>query len=299
MIASILAVWKAGGAYLPVDPEQPADRIAFVLADSGAAVVLDDRTGVVTPGPGGPVRITPDHPRPTARLAPPAPARAATRPDSLAYVIYTSGSTGQPKGVGVTHGSLVNYTSSVPGRVGWGGPGERYALLQAQVTDLGNTVVFTSLTTGGCLHILDADAVTDPQRVARHLAEERIDHLKAVPSHLAALAAGTSLKEVLPAGSLMLGGEAASPAWLGELLEAAGERPVFNHYGPTETTIGVATGRLLPGPATAGRSRSAGRSRTPGSMCWTSGSRRSRWACPASSMSPVPGSPGATWAARG
>ena len=252
MIASILAVWKAGGAYLPVDPEQPADRIALVLADSGAAVVLGDRARAASPERGGPVWIAPDDPRPAAGPAQPVPPRVATRQDGLAYVIYTSGSTGRPKGVAVTHRSLVNYTSSVPGRVGWGRQGERYALLQAQVTDLGNTVVFTSLTTGGCLHILDTDAVTDPRRVARYLAEQRIDHLKAVPSHLAALAAGTSLKEVLPTGSLLLGGEAASPAWLGELLDAAGELPVFNHYGPTETTIGVATGRLLPGAAAAG-----------------------------------------------
>ncbi|TDT97557.1 amino acid adenylation domain-containing protein [Streptomyces sp. 846.5] len=248
MIASILAVWKAGGAYLPVDPEQPPDRIAFVLSDSGAVLVLGDRAGV--PDRDGPPWLSPDDPRPQPGAA--ARSRVAAQPDGLAYVIYTSGSTGRPKGVAVTHRSLANYTSSVPGRVGWGRAGDRYALLQAQVTDLGNTVVFTSLTTGGCLHVLEADAVTDPQRVARYLARERIDHLKAVPSHLAALAAGTSPAQVLPDGSLLLGGEAAAPAWLAELLEAAGDRPVFNHYGPTETTIGVATGRLLPGGAAAG-----------------------------------------------
>ncbi|MEV8548179.1 non-ribosomal peptide synthetase, partial [Streptomyces sp. NPDC051572] len=109
-------------------------------------------------------------------------------------------------------------------------------------TDLGNTVVFASLTTGGELHLLPEEAVTDPVAVASYLAEHRIDCLKAVPSHLAALGAAN----VLPARSLVLGGEAASPGLVGELLASAGERGVFNHYGPTETTIGVATTRLTP-----------------------------------------------------
>src|SRR3954471_3166669 len=103
-------------------------------------------------------------------------------PGNTAYVIYTSGSTGQPKGVAVTHGSLANYVSSVPGRLGFGDG--RYALLQAQGTDLGNTTVFASLVLGGELHILDADAVTDPIAVANYLADHEIDYVKGVPSHL-------------------------------------------------------------------------------------------------------------------
>ncbi|MEV8548135.1 amino acid adenylation domain-containing protein [Streptomyces sp. NPDC051572] len=167
-------------------------------------------------------------------------------PGQLAYVIYTSGSTGRPKGVAVTHGSLANYVGSVPARVGFGGVGGRYAVLQGQATDLGNTVVFASLTTGGELHLLPEEAVTDPVAVATYLAEHRIDCLKAVPSHLAVLSAAGGAASVLPARSLVLGGEAASPGLVGELLAAADECEVFNHYGPTETTIGVATTRLTP-----------------------------------------------------
>ena len=159
----------------------------------------------------------------------------------LAYVIYTSGSTGRPKGVAVTHGSLVNYVSSVPRVWGWVGVGGRYALLQAQVTDLGNTVVFASLVTGGELHILDEGAASDPVAVAGYLVAHGIDYVKVVPSHLAALGAVGGLGSVLPAKSLVLGGEAASPELVGELLAVAGGCGVFNHYGPTETTIGVAT----------------------------------------------------------
>src|SRR5205823_2540100 len=77
-----------------------------------------------------------------------------------AYVIYTSGSTGRPKGVAVSHGALANYLNTVPATIGLGTTGDRYALLQGQVTDLGNTTLFTALTTGGELHILPEDAVT-------------------------------------------------------------------------------------------------------------------------------------------
>ncbi|MET7338952.1 non-ribosomal peptide synthetase, partial [Nonomuraea sp. NPDC005650] len=155
----------------------------------------------------------------------------------------TSGSTGRPKGVVVTQAGLANYVASVPGRLGMAGG--RYALVQGQATDLGNTVVFASLTSGGQLHILSEAAATDPAA----LSGLRVDFLKVVPSHLAALGAAGGLEPVLPDRSLVLGGEAAAPGWIEHLLEAAGRRgcAVFNHYGPTEATIGVATTRLQPG----------------------------------------------------
>ncbi|MGW0885871.1 amino acid adenylation domain-containing protein [Streptomyces sp. NPDC002671] len=242
MIAAILAVWKAGAAYLPIDPGQPADRVAYLITDSRAALTLTTEE-ILDDLPAGKRLVALDSPLMAMQLAAAeesAP-QVTTAPDGLAYVIYTSGSTGRPKGVAVTHGSLANYVASVPGRVGLGAPGDRYALLQAQATDLGNTTVFASLTTGGQLHILAEGAVTDPVAVSRYMAEHRIDHLKVVPSHLAALGAAGDLAAVLPAKSLVLGGEAAQPEWVRTLLAAADGRTVFNHYGPTETTIGVAT----------------------------------------------------------
>ncbi|TAI40375.1 non-ribosomal peptide synthetase, partial [Streptomyces tsukubensis] len=245
-VTAILAVWKAGAAYLPVDAELPAERIAFMLADSGVRVVLGTQEAL-DDLPVGRVRmIAVDDPTTVALLNgyPATPPGAGTNRSGLAYVMYTSGSSGVPKGVGVTHGALANYVESVSVRLGWTAAGARYGLLQAQVTDLGNTVVFISLATGGRLHVLDAEAVTDPAAVAAFVADQRIDALKVVPSHLAALTAGAGTDAVFPAGSLVLGGEAAPKALVGELVSAAGERQVFNHYGPTETTIGVATAEL-------------------------------------------------------
>ncbi|MFC7479089.1 AMP-binding protein [Luedemannella flava] len=112
------------------------------------------------------------------------------------------------------------------------------------MTDLGNTVWMASLATGGQLHVLSPDAVVDPEAVAAYLAEHRIDGFKVVPSHLAALTAAAGMDRLIPAGSVVLGGEAASVSWVRQLVAAAGDRRVFNHYGPTETTIGVATAEL-------------------------------------------------------
>jgi amino acid adenylation domain-containing protein len=246
MITAMLAVWKAGAGYLPLDPEQPADRTAFMLTDSRVVLALTTEA-ILDDLPAGRIRtVALDGTLTAMQLAasPSTTPEVAADPDSVAYVIYTSGSTGRPKGVAVAHGALANYVATVPPRIGFTEPGSRYALLQAQVTDLGNTVLLASLVTGGELHVLEEGAVTDPAAVSGYLSEHAVDHLKVVPSHLAALGAAAGLADVLPAGSLVLGGEAAAPGWVRELVAAAGECAVFNHYGPTETTIGVATTRL-------------------------------------------------------
>jgi amino acid adenylation domain-containing protein len=256
MLAAILGVWKAGAAYLPVDPALPVDRISFMLADSRATLLVgvDDVLGDL---PAGLVRtVTLDDPMVEVALAgcPESSPEVTVDGRCLAYVMYTSGSTGVPKGVAVTHGSLANYVVSTSARLEWSGAGARYGLLQPQVTDLGNTVVFISLVTGGQLHVLDEGAVVDPAAVADYLVTQRIDYVKAVPSHLMALSAGSGMDGVLPARSLVLGGEAAPAAWLGELLTAATSQgtKLFNHYGPTETTIGVATTELTSDRLTGG-----------------------------------------------
>ncbi|MFC7479092.1 amino acid adenylation domain-containing protein [Luedemannella flava] len=242
MITAILAVWKAGAAYLPIDGTLPGERIGFMLADSRATVVLTDRghTAVLAELSATPVLCLDELTVPAGDGS----GLGSVDPAGLAYVIYTSGSTGTPKGVAVTQGALANYLGSVSGRLGWDQPGTRYALLQPQVTDLGNTVWMASLATGGQLHVLGADAVVDAEAVAGYLAEHRIDSFKVVPSHLAALTAAAGMDRLLPTGSVVLGGEAAQPGWVRDLVAAAGNRRVFNHYGPTETTIGVATAQL-------------------------------------------------------
>ena len=244
-VRAVLGVWKAGAAYLPLDPGLPAERAGFMLADSGAVLVLAaGESAAALAGSGVPV-VDLDDPATAAAVAGSPAIDAGAGLGDLAYVIYTSGSTGVPKGVAVSQGALANYVVSVPGRVGFAGEGLRFALLQGQGADLGNTVVFGALASGGVLHVLDADEVVDPAAVAGYVAGRAVDCVKVVPSHLAALAAG-GWDGLVPARSLVLGGEGAPAGWVRELAAAAGPAAVFNHYGPTEATIGVVTGPLTP-----------------------------------------------------
>ncbi len=200
MITAIVGVWKAGAAYVPIDPAQPADRVAFVVSDSGAVLTLTSEE-VLEDLPAGRHRWVALDDQLMAmqlQMQPESAPELSLTPEQTAYVMYTSGSTGRPKGVAVTHAGLTNYVASVPGRVGFGSAGGRFAVLQAQVTDLGNTVVFASLTCGGELHVLDEDTVTDAVAVRAYLAEHQIDYLKAVPSHIAALGG------VVPSRALVL-----------------------------------------------------------------------------------------------
>jgi amino acid adenylation domain-containing protein len=247
LVVALIAVWKAGAAYLPIDVQTPARRVGFMLADAKVSVLLGERAVVETL----PVaRDVPTVVMDDRLVAAAVDAESGHGPelslaaDRLAYVIYTSGSTGRPKGVAVTHAGLANYVAAVVGRVGLGGEGRRYALLQAVATDLGNTVLLASLVTGGQLHIVDADTAVDPDALRGYLAEHDIDYMKIVPSHLAALGAMDGLDGLLPRRSLVLGGEAAPVGLVEQLLAVPDGPAVFNHYGPTETTIGVATTQL-------------------------------------------------------
>ncbi len=246
LLTASLAVWKAGGAYLPLDPHHPAERLDYLLADSRASVLLADAAVLGDLRAGRTRTVALDDPATAAaiRHGPATAPGVRVHPDQVAYVSYTSGSTGRPKGVWVSHRALANYVAGIPGRAGLGGAGRRYALLQPAVTDFANTMIFACLSTGGTLCLPGRDVAGDPAAVAGYLREHAIDYLKIVPSHLAALAGSAGLAQLLPARTLILGGEAARQAMVTDLVEVAGDRMVVNHYGPTETTVGAATACL-------------------------------------------------------
>ena len=116
LVVAVLAVWLAGAAYVPLDPDYPADRLAFMLADSGAALLIAHRSQASDMAAGtGLDTLWLDDPgvRAELRALPAVPPPVAAHPAALAYVIYTSGSTGTPKGVQVTHGGLVNHAAGL------------------------------------------------------------------------------------------------------------------------------------------------------------------------------------------
>jgi len=240
MVAALLAVWKAAAAYVPLDPAHPAERRDFVLADSGAAALIaGDGSGAA--------EITRLTPRPAA--APAAPA-ARPSPGAPAYAIYTSGSTGQPKGVEVPHSALTNLLRAL-------------ALCYADASDAADTVwmavttiafdiaaleIFLPLTTGARVVLADRDTAADGELLGRSLAAHGATHLQATPA---------TWRQLLDSGwtgrrglSRLCGGEALSRDLAARLLalDEPGDRatPLWNQYGPTETTIWSAVQRVEP-----------------------------------------------------
>ena len=164
---------------------------------------------------------------------------------NLAYVIYTSGSTGQPKGVAVEHRQLVSYTRAIQDRLELQS-GFSFALVSTFAADLGHTVIFPSLCTGGFLHVISQDRASDPVGLSEYFYRNPIDCLKIVPSHLSALLTVAHPERVLPRQRLILGGEASNWQLIEKVSRLAPSCSIFNHYGPTETTVGVLTYRVTP-----------------------------------------------------
>jgi amino acid adenylation domain-containing protein len=161
------------------------------------------------------------------------------QPENLVYAIYTSGSTGQPKAVLVEHRQLTNYLYGIVDQLNLSAC-MNFATVSSLAADLGNTVIFPALFTGGCLHIISTERAADSQALAEYCQRHPIDCLKIVPSHLSALLASSFSPSILPRQCLILGGEASS--WnLIEQIQQQSNCQIFNHYGPTETTVGVLT----------------------------------------------------------
>ena len=239
VIIGLLGILKSGGAYLPLEPGYPAARIAQILGEAGSTIVVT-QASLATSMPANVKAIFVD--TDAARLAAEPADRLETEvtSSSLAYVLFTSGSTGKPKGVAVEHRQLVNYTLGVGERLALPA-GASSAHVSTFAADLGNTVLFPPLITGGALHVISEELTTDPDGLGEYFTREQIDCLKIVPSHLSALLTSSSPARVLPRALLVLGGEASSWELIDRLQRLAPTLRILNHYGPTETTVGVLT----------------------------------------------------------
>jgi amino acid adenylation domain-containing protein/non-ribosomal peptide synthase protein (TIGR01720 family) len=238
-IVAMLAVLKAGGAYLPLELDTPAPRLRGLLADADVRIVLtEERWQSAIPSLSAVTVIALDAPSPAGEVArantDAARSRPTVCPQQLAYVIYTSGSTGGPKGVAVPHAGLSRY-------VGWAAQAltpSSAPVISSFAFDLVMTSVWVPLVAGGRLELFDAaDAVT--QLADRLVQGARYGLMKLTPTHLQALAA--ELGERVPTGSvesLVVGGEALVGEQLARWKTAWPSTTLVNHYGPTETVVG-------------------------------------------------------------
>jgi amino acid adenylation domain-containing protein len=243
MVVALLAVLKAGGAYLPLDPLLPPQRLQLFLEESGARFLISEMRFLdLFPDLAVPA-LCPDRDREDLALQSAENPSGGALSENLAYVLFTSGSTGVPKGVAVEHRQLVNYLVGAADRLGLSAGGS-FATVSTFAADLGNTMIFPALCSGGCLHVVASDRVSDPERFAEYAESRGIDCLKIVPSHLQALLAGSNPARALPRRKLVLGGEALGWDLVARVRELRPECEVFNHYGPTETTVGMLAGRV-------------------------------------------------------
>ncbi|HWK08597.1 MAG TPA: amino acid adenylation domain-containing protein [Vicinamibacterales bacterium] len=236
LLAAVIGVMRAGAAFVPVSPEQPAGRVADQLKEVAAQAVLvtDDRARAAVAEFSGPVLGVAETSTSAA-----APAASASDATSRAYVLYTSGSTGRPKGVEVQHRNLVAYSAAIIDRweaAGLKRPGLQCATVSALTADLGYTCIFPTLVMGGCVHMVPPSATLDPAALGDYMQRHAVDVLKITPSHLAAVLDDNG--DVLPRALLISGGEAL-PWTLVDTIQARGRCAVWNHYGPTETTVGA------------------------------------------------------------
>ena len=240
MMVALLGVQKAGAAYVPMDPRYPADRLQFMLADSGVRALIASEESVA--------RF--DLPAGVEVIDLVAEAEALDRldasdlasnaaPENVAYIIYTSGSTGRPNGVAVSHGALANFLGAMRDR-----PGLRDNDVVAAVTtisfDIAALELYLPLTVGAQIQLVSHDVAADGVALARLLSESGATVLQATPATWRLLIeAGWRARPLFRA---FCGGEAMPRDLADKLLENVHE--LWNLYGPTETAIWSTAGRV-------------------------------------------------------
>lgn len=237
ILVAMLAVNKTGGAYVPIDPIYPPERIQFMLEDVQASILLTQAELIVElPDLAGIEVIPLDSEWATIATQPGNNLAITVDPKNLMYVLFTSGSTGQPKGVAVEHRNFLNYIHGLIKRLDIP-TGLSYAIVSTFAADLGSTNVFGALCSGGEVHIISYERAADPVAFADYFAQNRIDVMKLVPSHFEALQAFGGAEPYIPHEQLIFAGEACSWETIAQVRTARPHTVIHNHYGPTETVV--------------------------------------------------------------
>ncbi|WP_228709223.1 non-ribosomal peptide synthetase, partial [Amycolatopsis keratiniphila] len=241
LIATLLAVWKAGAAYVPVDPAYPADRVKFMLADAEPAAVVCAETYRSAVLDGGLEPIVLDDPGTREAVAGAPRLSTDVSADDVAYVMYTSGSTGTPKGVAVSHGDV----AALVGEPGWRvGPGDTVLMHASHAFDISLFEMWVPLLTGARLMLAGPGAVDGESLAGYVAAGVTAAHLTAGSFRVLAEEAPESvagLREVLT------GGDAVPLSAVERVRKVCPQVRIRHLYGPTESTLCATWWVLEPG----------------------------------------------------
>ncbi|WP_099608900.1 non-ribosomal peptide synthetase [Vibrio coralliilyticus] len=242
-LASMVALHKCGAAYAPMDPGLPAHRQETIVEQLGLKyMIVDESVDILTTT--SMMIFRPLNDLDEITRLPTEPSLPRIEPQTPAYVLYTSGSTGTPKGVIVHHDALANYVMNIRERASLSVP-MTYLSVGPLYTDLGNTTLFPALCTGGAIDLAPFSKAEEAQELIRYMESTSFDVLKITPSHLTSLFALSEQPTLLmPTSVLLLGGEVLSWGMAKLIQSFSRECRLFNHYGPTETCVGVASGEV-------------------------------------------------------
>ncbi len=255
---SVIAVLKAGAAYIPLSPDFPEERLRYILKDAGANVVIAEPSFLENAASGTTRRFFPDWPK----IKDPGEQRACrpvkVQADDLAYILYTSGSTGKPKGVMIEHGNLDYYAQWFCDRVI---PESRVGLplTSSFIFAAAVSQFYTTLLAGKTLHVLDPMMIRQPGRLIEWFGDHPQSGLYCVPTlwseilHYLESAEGAASGPMAPS-CVYLSGEAVSGDLMKRSFQCLPQLQLWNLYGPTEATANISACRLYPGePAHIGK----------------------------------------------
>ncbi|HEX4208861.1 MAG TPA: amino acid adenylation domain-containing protein [Candidatus Binataceae bacterium] len=248
MLIALIAVLDAGGAYLPLDPAFPSERIAFMISDSGAAAVVTQKE-LAARFTCSPVQMIEIDQMPEFADDGFWAASSKPEPASLAYLMYTSGSTGTPKGVMVEHRNVANFFEGMDEVLG-AEPGVWLALTSISF-DISVLELLWTLARGYTVVVQgdEEKLVAGKYGIAEQIRCHQVTHLQCTPTMAELLARRPPVMEGLKTlRKLLIGGEAL-PVVLGDLLSRTVAGGVLNMYGPTETTIWSTSALVEPGEA--------------------------------------------------
>ncbi|NIR48777.1 MAG: amino acid adenylation domain-containing protein, partial [Phycisphaerae bacterium] len=235
LMVGLLGILKSGGAYVPLDPEYPTERLASILEDTQAPVVLtQSRLQSAIPKNNTRVVCLDADWQTIAAESDANPSSDAT-PENLAYIIFTSGSTGKPKGVPISHRNLVH--STYARLVYYKEPVGRFLLLSSFSFDSSIVGLFWSLCSGGTLVLPEAGLQRDPQPVAELIASQQITHMLCLPSLYSLILSEAEPKKLSSLDTVIVAGEACTKNVVDRHNELFPETGLFNEYGPTEGTV--------------------------------------------------------------